>query len=291
MDIVVPASLRAMPRWWGEGSEWLDALPGLVAAQCRRWGLRVDGEVVHGSNALVVPVLRGDSALVLRMAPPGGEDTRALRFWNGRGTVLLVDADPATGATLLERLGESLLAEPVGAAVAVLGAMMRRLAVPAPDDVPSTADRVRERAARLEAEWQALGEPFGAAYLAEALRVAPALADTGSGLAVNGDLHSAQVLRGRREPWLAVDAVLLRGDIEFDLARVLWTRLDEMAGHEVAGHFDTAVAAAGVDRARARDWVAFRTVDYWLWGLGKGLTEDPQRCRRLMDVMMRTAPR
>jgi streptomycin 6-kinase len=36
-------------------------------------------------------------------------------------------------------------------------------------------------------------------------------------LAVNGDLHSDQLLRGEREPWLTVDPVLLRGDIAYDL--------------------------------------------------------------------------
>ena len=36
------------------GREWLDALPVLVAARCRQWDLHVDGDPLHGSNALVV---------------------------------------------------------------------------------------------------------------------------------------------------------------------------------------------------------------------------------------------
>jgi hypothetical protein len=48
--------------------------------------------------------------------------------------------------------------------------------------------------------------------------------------------------------------------------------------------FGTVVRAAGIGRDHARDWVLFRAVDYWLWGLGAGLTEDPQRCRRLVSV-------
>jgi hypothetical protein len=31
--------------------------------------------------------------------------------------------------------------------------------------------------------------------------------------------------------------------------------------------------------------VLFRAVDYWLWGLAAGLTEDPLRCRRLVSVL------
>jgi len=80
-----------------------------------------------------------------------------------------------------------------------------------------------------------------------------------------------------------VDPVLYRGDIEFDLARILWTSIDAMSSDdELLDHFGTLVATAGLDRDRARDWVVFRTIDYWLWGLGAGLTEDPVRCHRVL---------
>jgi Arc/MetJ family transcription regulator len=136
-EVVIPRSFLEMPRWWSEGGEWLEELPGLVGEQCRRWGLRLEAGIAHGSNAVVVPVSRGDEELVLRLAPPGdetAEQAEALRFWDGRGTVRVVDADPGRGAMLLERLemGRSLVDVPVREAVTVLGRMMRRLAVPAP---------------------------------------------------------------------------------------------------------------------------------------------------------------
>jgi streptomycin 6-kinase len=141
--------------------------------------------------------------------------------------------------------------------------------------------------ADFEPRWRALHEPFDKGVLAEAADVGAGLSASASGLAVNGDLHSEQVLRGSREPWLTVDPVLLRGDIEYDLARILWTRIDEMPSDSaITGHFDTVVQEAGVDRDRARDWVLFRTVDYWLWGLSVGLTEDPPRCQRLVTAFL-----
>jgi len=272
-----------MPRWWSDGSAWLDGLAQAVDRQTARWGLEVDGDVAYGSNALVVPVTRGGEEFVLRMNPPGPEveeQARALRWWDGRGMVMLYDADVEAGAMLLERLSTPLTAKPVAEAVAVLGRLMRRLAVPAPDDASSTAEIVARRSSQLEPEWERLGRPFDVGILRQALDVAPKLTETTSALAVNGDLHSDQVLAGKREPWLTVDPALLRGDIEYDLARVLWTRLDEMT--EIVPHFDTAVGEAGLARDRARDWVVFRTVDYWLWGLSVGLTEDPVRCARLV---------
>lgn len=281
--IEVPAEFLAMPRWWQEGAEWLAGLPRAVERQCSAWGLAVTGEVAFGSNAIVVPV---GADLVLRMNPPGpevGEQVRALRWWDGRGMVLLYDADLDAGAMLLERLSTPLTTKPVAEAVAVLGQLMRRLAVPAPEDAPSTAVIVADRSAELEREWERLGRPFDVGILREALDVAPALTETTSELAVNGDLHSDQVLAGTREDWLTVDPVLLRGDIEYDLGRVLWTRLDEMT--DIVAHFDIAVREAGLDRDRARDWVVYRTVDYWLWGLSVGLTEDPVRCARLLSAV------
>lgn len=76
--------------------------------------------------------------------------------------------------------------------------------------------------------------------------------------------------------------MLLRGDIAYDLARALWIRMDEMPDDTaIVGHLDTLAHEAALARDRARDWVLFRTVDYWLWGLRAGLTEDPRRCHRL----------
>jgi streptomycin 6-kinase len=291
--VEVPQSFRDMPRWWHGDAGWLDRLPALVAAWCTRWRLTVTGEPVHGSNALVVPVTRGGDLFVLRLTPPGGEiadQVTALQFWDGRGTVRLVQADVAAGVMLLERLdlGTSLVQRPSLEAVAVLGQMMRRLAIPAPSQVPSTADIVARRLTGMPAAWHLLGRPFEAVLLAQAMAAGTRLARTGSGLAVNADLHSGQILRGAREPWLTVDPVLLRGDIAYDLARVLWTRLDDMPGPDsILDHFRIVVSAADLDLHHALDWVRYRTVDYWLWALANGLTEDPERCRRLTHAITR----
>ncbi|MDX6281404.1 MAG: streptomycin 6-kinase [Kribbellaceae bacterium] len=286
--IDLPQGFLEMPRWWTEGGDWLAGLPTAVDRQCEIWNLQVDGPVSHGSNAIVVRVTRDREQLVLRMSPPGpdlAEHARALRWWDGRGTVRLYDVDLPRGAMLLERLGDSLVDQPVGEAMAVLGRMMRRLAVPAPADAVSTPANVSGRAPQLQADWERLGKPFDQALLTEALTVAKHLSHTTSELAANGDFHSDQVLRGAREPWIVVDPLLYRGDPECDLTRMLLTRVDEMAdGTEIRDHFDTIVREAELDPERARDWVVFRAVDYWLWGLAHGLTIDPERCRRILQA-------
>lgn len=288
--IDLPQSYLDQPRWWHDGQEWLARLPGTVEEQCRRWGLQRDGALMHGANALVVPVLRGTEPLALRLTPPEDDvaaEVAALTFWAGRGTVKLVDADPARGAMLLERLdgSRSLQQLPLVEAAPIIGRMMRRLAVPAPPDILSTAVIAATRLGNFAEHWQRAGRPFAEQTLQLALRCATDLSSTESAVAVNGDLHYEQVLAGTREEWLCVDPVLLRGDIEYDLARILWSRLDEMSdGTVVLQCFDAVIHAARLNRERARTWVIFRSVDYWLWGLDRGLTEDPVRCARLVKV-------
>lgn len=291
-EIEVPASFLAMPRWWTEGADWLAGLPALVAERCAVWDLVVDGPFLHGSNALVVPVLRGNERLVLRLSPPDAAfaaERDALRFWAGRGTVMLV-ADDDSGALLLERLDitGTLADEPLGVAMDELGRAMRRLAVEAPSDATCTVDVVRERLPELESQWESLGRPFDRALLDAALDAALPLQRTATPeTAVNGDLHADQVLRGIREPWLVVDPLLMRGDIEYDIARALFTRVDDMRDpSEIRRCFGRIVAAAGLDADRALAWALYRTVDYWLWALGAGLTIDPERCHRVARALV-----
>ncbi len=270
------------------------ALPGLVDASLQRWRLTIDqdaGGPWHGSNALVLPVLRDGVPLVLRLAPPDpntSKEVAALRFWDGRGTVRLIRHKPDWAAMLLERIipGTPASLLPVGESMTVVGTVLRRMAVPAPATVPGTDRIAADLVTSLPLDWERLGRPFPRSVLSAAQQTAAALSATSSTVAVNGDLHADQVLRATREPWLVVDPVLLRGDPEYDLARVLWTRLDEMPDDAaILAHLDTVVRTAGLDERRAFAWTRLRTVDYWLWGLSAGLTEDPVRCARLAGAL------
>ena len=292
--IPVPASFREMPRWWHDdaGRAWLEHLPALVDAHAARWDLTLDGPTHHGSNALVVPVRRRARAAVLRLAPPGDDldtESAALRHWAGHGVVELLEVDVGSGAMLLERLDaeRSLHALPPLEAAAVLGQIARDLAIPAPGDARSTRDIAAEEADGFAPRWSALDEPVPARLLEAATAAAQRLAARDPGdLSVDGDLHHGQVLAGGRGDWTVVDPVLLRGDPEYDLGRVLWTRLDELPGDtEVLASLDTFVAACEVPTHRARDWVLVRSMSYLLWGLEQGLTIDPPRCRPLLDLL------
>ena len=46
------------------------------------------------------------------------------------------------------------------------------------------------------------------------------------------------------------------------------------------------MSEADLEPECARAWALFRTVDYWLWGLDNGLTQDPVRCARLFAALL-----
>ncbi len=291
MTVELPATYLEMPRWWHGGHDWLAALPAAIDDALDRWQLTLDGEPMHGSNALVLPVRREGFPLALRLTPPDDDiaaEILALRFWDGRGVVRLLDADPERGISLLERLhgSDTLASRPLAEAMPTTARLAARLAVPAPDTVTSTGEIARERSQSMPVEWEELGHPFPRAILDRILDEGQILTTPDGSLAVNGDLHGEQILRADREPWLVVDPVLLRGDLAYDFARVLWTRLDEMpADRDIRHWLDVLIAESGAAPERARAWARFRTVDYWLWGLAHGLTEDPVRCAHLLAAL------
>ncbi|WP_205864583.1 aminoglycoside phosphotransferase family protein [Planctomonas sp. JC2975] len=158
-----------------------------------------------------------------------------------------------------------------------------------PDDIPTTRGIAASLATELERDWTEAGEPTPRSQLAVGQHLAAELATAPSGaadaFAVNGDFHFDQVLAAERAAWLVVDPVLLRGDREYDIGRVLWSRLDELPDDgDVRDAFELFVRVAEVPRDRARSWVVLRSMSYLTWGIPRGLTEDPVRCRRLLDL-------
>jgi len=273
---------------------WLARLPELAGELCVRWGLRVTGDPMHGYMALVVPVLRGDARCALKVSWIDHEtvnEAAALALWNGGGAVRLLDADDSAGALLLEWLDprRRLAEADLRVAVPAAGRLLRRLAVPVPAKwpgrpVPGLGQWALDLAAELPGLWRAAGRPFPGRRLDAAAEAAAALAPRAGGLLANRDMHYQNVLAGEREPWLVIDPKVMRGDAEFGLAPLLWRRLEEAGGPAgLRRRFDALVDEAGLDAELARGWTLLRAVDYQLWALRLGLTEDPARCATVID--------
>jgi len=100
-----------------DGKSWLNALPGLLTEACHRWDLTAVQLVDDLSYNFVAFATKsscsrtfprsGEDELVLKIGIPRnelGSEIAALRLYNGRGAVRLLDADTRKGLLLLERL-------------------------------------------------------------------------------------------------------------------------------------------------------------------------------------------
>ncbi|MDI6102149.1 aminoglycoside phosphotransferase family protein [Actinoplanes sp. NEAU-A12] len=275
------------------GREWLRSLPALVERLAARWDLTVDdAEPLHGGLGLVVLARREGQRLALKLSRPGGpvtDEVAALRAWDGRGAVHLLDAEPEAGALLLERLDHtrSLRVLPLWEAAEIAGALIRTLAVAPPAGLRTLTEIAAGTADHLTRRQQALGDPVPARWMRMALRYASELPSAGDQALVHADLHYGNVLAGTRQPWLATDPRAVQGVAEYSVPELMWTRADEMHTHaDVRRLLDLIVAAAELDAGLAYGWVVTRCVDYWLWGLERGLTVDPARCEAILGALI-----
>ncbi|SDT38412.1 streptomycin 6-kinase [Friedmanniella luteola] len=291
--ITVPAALVA----WrtgisgAAGRAWLDALPDRVETLCAAWDLvPEDVPPLAGAVNLVVLVRRGDERFALRVCWPEHDlaaEVAALRAWDGRGAVRLVAVAPAGDAVLLERLDphRSLRDLPLDEAATVAGRLLAELAVPAPRGLPTLAAAAAAFTRHAAGRNQALGGPVPGEALGRARDLAATL-PTDAGLLVHGDLHWGNVLADGAGGWRAVDPKPAVGDPAVGVAELLWTRADEaLTAEQLRRLLHRIAAAAALDPARVAGWTVVRAVDYWLWGLENGLTEDPVRCARLVDAL------
>ncbi|WP_354640516.1 aminoglycoside phosphotransferase family protein [Kitasatospora camelliae] len=269
------------------GLAWLAALPQRFADHLARWGLVLERICEPGGRlSLVGYVHREDdlSPAVLKAAlptPATEQEHAALRQWAGRGAALLLNADPAQGVLLLERLHGDIPLRSLAEAKAMLEAtsLLRRLWVP-PDEghrfvsvrtrVEELSELLRERLPAAPAEVRPLAQ--------EALETAAGLLDSEpEQLLLHGDFHHGNVLAADRAPWLAVSPQPLVGERAFDLARLVRDRMDTLAGSPgpqsaVRRRLHQLADAVDVDRDRLRGWTLFRTTEAGLTAHAAGHT-------------------
>ena len=283
---VVPEAfaVATLAREGEAGRQWLAELPRMVDELCQRWGLVIDGAPMHGYLGVVVPVCRDAELCVVKVSwldASNTDEALALAAWQGAGAVRLLAVEPALHAMLLERLDHrrSLHELPVDEALVVAGGLLRRLAIPTTANFRPLPTMAAEIAQSLPARWIKYGRPLPRRVLDRASELTQHYGPVAANLLVNYDLHYDNILAGQRAPWLAVDPKVVIGDPEFGIAQLLMNRLEEIvASSGLDRHFTLLCEAAELNTELARAWTLVRCIDYWLWGLSVGLTEDPKRC-------------
>ncbi|HZJ06059.1 MAG TPA: aminoglycoside phosphotransferase family protein [Nocardioidaceae bacterium] len=287
----VPPAFAAFASRSDEWASWLADLPRLVRDVVGEWELTYDGLPLHGSCALILPVLTtgraGALPAVLKFAWPHDEEQHehlGLQVLQGNGTVRMYRADPKRHVMLLERLHADESLNGVGdlEACEIIAGFYRRIHVPAPPQlrtVTSHLDRWNEGLAALPT-----GGPVPRRLVEQAMALGRNFIsdDASAATMVHGDLHYENVLAADREPWLVIDPKPMSGDPHYEVAPLLRNRWDDIvrSGNvrdAVRRRFHTVVDVAELEEDRARDWVVVREMTNAMWtisdaaGAGRGL--------------------
>jgi streptomycin 6-kinase len=187
---------------------------------------------VRRSTQITRVSLPNGEPAILKLGVPHYEaegEIAGLRFWNGDGTVRLLDADESNYSLLLELCdpGTPLSDRPAPEQDEVIAKLLKRLWRPAPKSgfrplaemLARWSDEVRAR----ESEWKdralveeglAVFREFSAPYTEDALLFT--------------DLHAGNVLASQREPWLAIDPKPFVGDRSYDATQHLLNCLERV---------------------------------------------------------------
>ena len=244
--------------------DWLKALPELVDALARRWGVRVDRPFPDIRINFVAPSTRADGThAVLKVSRHVGEtrnEIAALRLWTGRAATRLLDADTDLGALLLERIEPGTMLVEVAntdddaatmTAAEVLRALWRPVAEPhGLRPLDSWCDAYDRN--RLALSRGAYGFPAALFQRADAMRQ-DLLDSTREPVALHGDLHHYNILRSSNADWLAIDPKGLVGDRGFDVCQ-FFRNPGAVPGHVNRRRLDIFCAELDLDRKRTKDW-------------------------------------
>lgn len=296
---LAPAFIRRIVDVFGDsGTAWVAGLPALLAQYAERHGLSLGAPFEPLSYNYVAPVLLpGGEEGVLKAGVPGAEfqcEVAALRIYDGRAAVRLLDSDVARGIMVLERVrpGVPLEAVPDDAeATRIAAQVMQRLwrPVPAGHTFPTNADWLRGFE-RLRRAFEGGAGPFPPRLVDMAEDLAGELLPTSAEpVLLHGDLHHGNILSSEREGWLAIDPKGLVGEPAYEVGSLLrnptphylaWPGIDRIMAQRV----DILADACGFERRRVAGWGLAQAVlsAWWSYEDHEGGWEPAIACAELL---------
>ena len=280
-DIVIPDRIArgATEMLGATGVAWLERLPPIIADCARRWAIMLEAPFTQLSINYAAPGMRADGTpVVLKVCIPGDEfftEAGALRLFDGRGSVRLLEADLDRGALLLEQLRPGTLLRTVTddeRATHIAASVMQRLWRPAPaqHSFPTVADWVGQMG-KLAPILIGPNHGFPYAWIERALTLYRDLtAAPAQPMLLHGDLHHDNILASEREPWLAIDPKGVIGEPVWETGPLLINQLPEpldvpSARRVLSRRVSQLAEELGIDRQRLAAWGVVRAVlaGYW----------------------------
>ena len=226
-----------------DGERWLQVFPTLLERLAKQWSLDLLPPYNLSYN-YVTPAVRADGTpVVLKVGVPNRElisEMTALRHYNGRGMVRLLEVDEDAGAMLLERITPGTpLAETLDDDVTtrIAADVIRRIIIPAPTDPKGkllSAGGWLSGLQRLRAEFGGGTGPFPTRMVEQAERAAhEILESSGPPMLLHGDLHHWNILTAERDGWLALDPKGVVGEAEMEICQWMVNLWPDNADHAV----------------------------------------------------------
>ena len=215
-----------------DGRRWLANLPQLLKSCESRWGLLIDAPITPLSYNFIAPAIMGDGQeVILKLGVPNAElkgEIMALRTYDSRGSVRLIDADPQEGMLLLERVTPGYMLSELGLeedeeATRIAAGVMKKLWRPLQRGHGfTTVTQWAGGFQRLRDQFQGGTGPFPAGLVSAAEKIYDRLlGDAEQTVLLHGDLHHFNILAADREPWLAIDPKGIAGDPAYDAGALL----------------------------------------------------------------------
>lgn len=286
----LPSELaEAVAGWKGDvATQWVEALPLMIAAAEERWGIKVDAPFEPGGfTSYVAPALLPDgSDVVYKITIPHAEasgEAEALDVYAGDGAVRLVDAKQDTYELLLERCapGNDLwTVEDDSERLGIATNLMQRLwSRPDVDSVarlssvaPRWADVTERRMLTLDMPW--IADPIE--HGIDLLRSLPH--DAQENVLIHGDFHPGNILASLREPWLVIDPKPMIGDPAYEPTQLLTQQNGRVTETpppvDVERRLEHIAGLAGLDVERVGLWALARSSEWSMWSLDHGAVVD-----------------
>ncbi len=264
------------------GKDWLENLPNLLVECERRWNLAVQPTNFTLSYNYVTPATLADGTkIVLKVGVPNRElrtEIEALRLYDGRGCVRLLDADADVGVLLLERLhpGEMLTKitdDDEATRIAALAMQKLWRPLPAEHRFPSVADWA-SGLAELREEFGGGTGPFDEGVVDTAVSLfTNLLASSSDPVLLHGDLHHYNILSAG-DGWRAIDPKGVAGEPAYEVGALLrnpFTIFDEPDLKRItARRLDILAETLRMDCERLRQWSLAQAVLSAWWSYEDG---------------------
>lgn len=270
------------------GAEWVRKLPDLIAQCERRWSLSLLSPFPGLWYNYVSPARRRDgSDAVLKVCYPDREfrtEVEALRLYDGRGAVQMLDFDLDWGVILLEHISPGTMLVTVdddAEATSIAAEVMKQIWRPVPEVHPFPTVRDWGKGfTRMRAHFGGTSGPFPEKLTDEAERLFDdLLASMDTPVVLHGDLHHYNILAAQRQPWLAIDPKGVVGEPAYETGALLRnpdpayyaspdaSLIARRRIHQLAEEL-------GMDRERIQAWgVAQAVLSAW-WSIEDGGDDD-----------------